>query len=104
MNTMGGVLLSSAEQLKNLSYSRSYEKEADLLGLQLIENRGISSKGFINLFQLLKNSMSISVSEWASSHPDINRRINYIGEHAAMEAGQMKPGLRETFLQLKREL
>ena len=104
MGSIGGVLLNRAEQLKNLSYSRSYEKEADLLGLQLIEDRGISSNGFIDLFQLLKNSVSVSVSEWASSHPDIDRRINYIRANAKKQTGTIEPGLRETFQQLKKEL
>ena len=104
MGSIGGVLLNRAEQLKNLSYSRSYEKEADLLGLQLIEDRGISSNGFIDLFQLLKNSVSVSVSEWASSHPDIDRRIKYIRENAGSQIGKMEPGIRSTFNQLKKEL
>jgi len=104
MGSIGGVLLNRAEQLKNLSYSRSYEKEADLLGLQLIEDRGISSNGFIDLFQLLKNSVHVSVSEWASSHPDIDRRINYIRENAGRQTGNMGPGMKEIFQQLKSEL
>ncbi|MBA2498572.1 MAG: M48 family metallopeptidase [Chitinophagaceae bacterium] len=104
MGSIGGVLLNRAEQLKNLSYSRSYEKEADLLGLQLIEKRGIGSHGFIDLFQLLKNSMRVSVSEWASSHPDIDRRIHYIRENAGRQTGKVEPGIRETFQQLKKEL
>ena len=104
MGSIGGVLLNRAEQLKNLSYSRSYEKEADLLGLQLIEDRGISSNGFIDLFQLLKNSVHVSVSEWASSHPDIDRRIKYIRENAGRQTGKMEPGFRSTFKQLKKEL
>lgn len=104
MGSIGGVLLNHAEQLKNLSYSRSYEKEADLFGLQLIEDRGISSNGFIDLFQLLKNSVHVSVSEWASSHPDIDRRIKYIREHAGRQTGKMEPGIRSTFKQLKKEL
>jgi len=104
MGSIGGVLLNRAEQLKNLSYSRSYEKEADLLGLKLIENRGINSNGFIDLFQVLKNSVTISVSEWASSHPDINRRIKYIKENAGSLTGSMDPGIRSIFNDLKKDL
>ncbi len=48
--------------------------------------------------------MSVSVSEWASSHPDIDRRINYIRANAKKQTGTIEPGLRETFQQLKKEL
>ena len=75
-----------------------------MLGLKLIEDRGISSKGFIDLFLLLKNSVTISISEWASSHPDIDRRIEYINQNAGNLKSSMEPGIRPTFNELKKEL
>ncbi|SIO41051.1 M48 family metallopeptidase [Chitinophaga niabensis] len=77
---LGAVFLENAHTLKSLEYSRKLEKEADLNGLQLLQQRNINGEGYIWLFNTLKkDSGSGSVtSEWLSSHPDLDNRVKYV--------------------------
>lgn len=85
LGAVSGVLLSNADELKSLSYSRSLEKEADLEGLRLLSERKIDGNGFVRLFGILKNEMdsvqTSETSEWVSSHPNLDKRIKYIREN-----------------------
>lgn len=77
---LGAVLVENAQTLKSLEYSRKLEKEADLNGLQLLQQRNINGEGYIWLFNTLKKdtgSGSIP-SEWLSSHPDLDNRVKYV--------------------------
>ncbi len=77
---LGAVLVENAQTLKSLEYSRKLEKEADLNGLQLLQQRNINGEGYIWLFNTLKKdtgSGSIT-SEWLSSHPDLDNRVKYV--------------------------
>lgn len=81
MGSVSGILISNADDIKGLNYSRSLEKEADLNGLKLLSERKIDCNGFIRLFKLLKNEEEVTESsevEWASSHPNLDKRISYI--------------------------
>lgn len=80
----GAVVVENANSLKNLQYSRSLEREADLNGLQLLQERRIDPRGFEWLFNTLKEENSLQPSEWLSSHPDLGNRIRYI-------RGEMRP-------------
>lgn len=51
---LGAVFLENAQTLKSLQYSRKLEKEADLNGLQLLQQRNINGEGYIWLFNTLK--------------------------------------------------
>ncbi|WP_298736291.1 M48 family metallopeptidase [uncultured Chitinophaga sp.] len=81
----GAVVVENANSLKSLQYSRRLEKEADLYGLQLLQERHIDPRGFEWLFNTLKQGNSLQPSEWLSSHPDLNNRIRYINR-------EMQPG------------
>lgn len=72
------VIISNANNLKNLSYGRSLEKEADMNGVKILSERKIDCNGFIGLFNMLKKQNNIEVAEWMSSHPDLQNRIDYI--------------------------
>lgn len=72
------VIIHNADNLKNLSYGRSLEKEADLDGLKILTERKIDGNGFVGLFKMLEKENSVKVSEWMSSHPDLDKRIQYI--------------------------
>lgn len=104
---LGGVtaiVLSNANELKNLSYSRSLESEADTEGARLLAERGISCDGFIRLFQLLdQQSTGQQPSEWLSSHPDLKKRIQQVRQSKACAGAstQSNEELRRIFLQLK---
>ncbi|MBK8952216.1 MAG: M48 family metallopeptidase [Chitinophagaceae bacterium] len=84
--SVSSVLISHADDLKSLTYSRKLEKEADTEGLAIITQRKIDPAGFISLFTHLKESAPADMlPEFLASHPDIDKRIAYIKE-ASKEA------------------
>lgn len=98
------LILDNANELKNLSYSRSLETEADAEGAKLLVQRGISCAGFVRLFQLLeKQSKGPQPSEWLSSHPDLKKRMRQVKENTAcatIDSSTNEP-MRRLFLQIK---
>jgi Zn-dependent protease with chaperone function len=77
---MGGfaaIILQQAEQLQSLGYSRKLEQEADQFALQLLHNNQLSINGMIGLFELLKSSSQEAPGEWLSTHPDLQKRIDF---------------------------
>lgn len=99
------VLANQADNLKNLNYSRSLEKEADLGGLSLIEERKIDPKGFADLFGHLKSaSPPASLPELLASHPDIEKRMEYIRAAANNFQPEEHKELYDIFENLKQKL
>ena len=81
LDAAGSVLVSNADGLKGLSYSRSLETEADENGAALLAQRKIDCQGFVRLFQLLKKETAgIHTPELINSHPNLDNRIRQIGE------------------------
>lgn len=79
--TVTSVVVDHADNLKNLKYSRRLEKEADIDGLAILTQRKIDPEGFTSLFEHLKASAPGSaLPEFLGSHPDIEKRVNYIKE------------------------
>jgi predicted Zn-dependent protease len=86
MSGVGGILIENAHQLRNLSYSRALETEADNSGLKVLKENKLNPKGMIDLFELLKKeSDGVQVNELISTHPDLDNRIqnveNFVQEH-----------------------
>lgn len=78
-SAVGAVVVDNADQLKSLSYSRSLEKEADEHGVRILTDRKIDCAGFVRLFQMLKKETNdLEVTEWMSSHPDLDKRITQV--------------------------
>ncbi|MBP9187470.1 MAG: M48 family metallopeptidase [Bacteroidia bacterium] len=76
MSGVGGMLIENANQLRNLSYSRKLETEADNSGLLILKNNNLNAKGMIALFDVLKKeSDAAEVNEMVSTHPDLDKRI-----------------------------
>ena len=102
-SAVGGVLINNASNLEHLSYSRSLEKEADETGAALMAERRIDCDGFTRLFRFLQKETRTEVSEWISSHPDMNKRISHIRQYKACRqqtATQHEP-LHQIFSMLK---
>lgn len=75
------VVVSNANALKQLEYSRSLETEADDNGLQLMEKNNINVQGMVRLMQMLKNeSGGAESSAFLSTHPVFKDRIQHIEE------------------------
>lgn len=102
-DAIGAVLVANAAGLKNLSYSRSLESEADKKGVRLLVERGISCAGFIQLFQFLKKGANTEVSEWISSHPDLAKRSKAVQQNELCKGATVSDHatLHRLFLQLK---
>lgn len=102
MGAVSSVLVSHADDLKSLTYSRSLEKEADLEGLTLLMQRKIDPAGFTDLFSHLKAAAPASaLPEFLASHPDIDKRISVIKESAASAEVREHEQLKTIFYRLK---
>ena len=75
VNGIAAVLVENAHQLRNLSYSRELETEADNNGLQILKKNHISAAGMKALFEQLKKENNVEVNELISTHPDLDNRI-----------------------------
>jgi beta-barrel assembly-enhancing protease len=74
------LVLDNADNLKSLKYSRSLEKEADLEGLRLLNEKKIDARGFIWLMEHLAENGKELLPEIITSHPNIRKRIEYLRE------------------------
>lgn len=95
-SAVGNVLINNAGALKNLSYSRRLEREADEEGSRLLAQRKIDCNGFVRLFQFLQQENKVEKSEWASSHPDLQKRIDNIRENRVCKQQNADHHLLET--------
>ncbi len=67
-----------------LRYSRDYEKQADLLGAQIMAKAGYDPRQLAHMFQTIqKESGGAGNPQWMSSHPDPGNRTQYITAEAA---------------------
>lgn len=99
------VLVDHADNLKSLKYSRRLEKEADTEGLELLKARKIDPKGFRDLFRHLKESAPASaMPEFLASHPDIDKRIEYITEKSEGAMIEENERLKNIFEKLKQTI
>lgn len=77
--TVTNVVVNNADNLKSLKYSRNLEKEADIDGLAILTKRNIDPRGFVDLFNHMKEAAPANaMPEFLASHPDIDKRISYI--------------------------
>ena len=68
-----------------LRYSRDYEKQADLLGAQIMARAGYDPRALAHMFETIEKqarSSGGSGPEWMSSHPNPGNRTVYITKEA----------------------
>lgn len=103
MGGLGAVLLENADYLRNLSYSRELESEADLNGLMILKENALDSKGMLRLFNQLESVEKMEVNEMFSTHPDMEKRkdqvLKFIGEHPYQVEGNLR--MQELFEQMQ---
>jgi predicted Zn-dependent protease len=68
-NGIVGVMTENAQELQFLSYSRSFEREADEKGLTTLMKNEIDPTGMVKLFEALETAEDQSLPEILSSHP-----------------------------------
>jgi hypothetical protein len=67
-----------------LKYSREYEKQADLLGAQLMARAGYDPRQLARMFEKIAAESKGGAPEWMSSHPNPGNRTAYIEQEAAL--------------------
>ena len=69
-----------------LKYSRDYEKQADLLGVQIMARAGYDPAALASMFERIQKQGGGSGPQWLSSHPNPGNRTQYIlAEAKALE-------------------
>ena len=87
-----------------MKYSREYEKQADLLGAQIMARAGYDPRELARMFETIQaQSKGSGGPEWMSSHPNPGNRSAYIAQEAAQLQVAAAPPSRE-FAGVKREL
>ncbi len=87
-----------------MKYSREYEKQADLLGAQIMARAGYDPRDLARMFETIQAQAKGSGGpEWMSSHPNPGNRSTYIAQEAARLSIAPAPDARE-FASIKREL
>lgn len=74
-NGIMAVIGDNVNSLQSLSFSRTFEREADEDGFKILVKNKINPKGMSNLFKRLEKEKSISIPEFLSSHPITGDRI-----------------------------
>jgi Zn-dependent protease with chaperone function len=87
-----------------MKYSREYEKQADLLGAQIMARAGYDPRDLSRMFETIqRQSKGSGGPEWLSSHPNPGNRSTYIAQEAAqLQIGPTPPA--GEFSEVKREL
>ena len=67
-----------------LKYSREYEREADLLGVQIMSRAGYDPRDMANMFQTIARRSGNGGPEWLSDHPNPTNRYEAINREAAL--------------------
>ena len=81
-----GTLINGASQFGLgtflLKYSREYEKQADLLGVQIMAEAGYDPRSLASIFEAIQKKGD-GAQQWLSSHPNPGNRTAYILAEAA---------------------
>ena len=70
-------LADNANQLNNLSFSRTFETASDYGSYKILKKNRIDPKGMNQLFSTLKKNGDIAIPKILSSHPLTQERIDY---------------------------
>src|SRR5262245_9898975 len=93
-----GAVVSQGSQLGLgtvfLKYSREYEREADLLGAQLMARAGYDPRAMARMFETIERQGGSGGPEFLSDHPNPGNRVQAINREAEML--QIRGGQRTT--------
>jgi len=67
-----------------MKYSREYEREADLLGVQIMSKAGYDPRNMANMFQTIAQRGGNGGPEWLSDHPSPTNRYAAINREAEL--------------------
>ena len=66
-----------------MKYSREYEKQADLVGAQIMARAGYDPRDLARMFETIQKQGGGGAPQWLSSHPNPGNRTQYINAEAA---------------------
>lgn len=67
-----------------MKYGREYERQADLMGAQIMARAGYNPRDMAEMFKTIQAQGGRNGPEWLSSHPDPGNRYNAIIKEASM--------------------
>src|ERR671912_381997 len=65
-----------------LKYGREYEKQADILGAQIMAKAGYDPRAMASMFRTIEQEGGGRAPEWMSNHPNPGNRAEYITREA----------------------
>jgi Zn-dependent protease with chaperone function len=65
-----------------LRFSREYEQQADLEGVQIMARAGYDPRDMANVFRTIEQQSGAGGPQWLSDHPNPGNRIEYITQEA----------------------
>jgi predicted Zn-dependent protease len=81
-----GTLISEGSQFglgaTFLRFSRDYEKQADLLGVQMMARAGYDPRDLARMFETIERQGDSTPPQWLSDHPNPGHRVEYINAEA----------------------
>ncbi len=91
MNTVGNILVSQANNIYQLGFTRDMEKQADLEGLEIMYANKLDPQGMVHLMQRLndeeKKGGVDKIPAYLNSHPMTKERIAYISKASKGKTG-----------------
>ena len=78
-----------------MRYSREYEKQADILGAQIMAAAGYDPRDMANVFRTIEKESGSGGPQWMSDHPNPGNRYEYINAEARalrVEGGRQNTG------------
>ena len=66
-----------------MKFGREYERQADLMGAQIMARAGYDPREMANMFKTIQAQGGSGGPEWMSDHPDPGNRYNYILKEAS---------------------
>src|SRR4029453_3144077 len=67
-----------------LKYSREYEQQADILGVQMMARAGYDPRDLARVFENIEKQGGSGAPQWMSDHPNPGNRSAYIAQEARM--------------------
>ena len=86
-----------------MKYSREYERQADIVGVQIMARAGYNPRDLARMFETIQKQGGNGGPEWLSSHPNPGNRTQYINQEAAQVRVAPRPS-ESGFLQTKTRL
>jgi Zn-dependent protease with chaperone function len=89
---MNNVLAENAHLFSQLSFTRSFEKEADIYGLKIMKDNKVDLSEMAKLFAILKDETKLAMPTYLSNHPMLKDRIEYT-QKIAKEQGAISENI-----------